>query len=311
MKIIITTKRPDNYSCKELTRSFSRLGPVTVTDLVDGANGEIFDSLKTGPSLIIHRKSSISSGKADYDLLEKESARGVVIINSLEALKIFGDKNSTQLALEKLKCPTLPTLSFSRISRSKFDLIVNSTFGPGPYVVSPWRGMQGIGVMKFLDKNSLWDFWEFQIYRSDLEYIVRPFIEKKCEWRPYFINKKCVGVLKKVGMDFKANYRFARDVSFYSILELSKSLRATILNFVNNTELFYGAFDIIEGVDGHFIIDVASVCGFEEFDSLSKNSFSDQLAKECSNLKIKQLSLSDKNFVLETEEKNPLIDLSF
>lgn len=222
---------------------------------------------------ILHRITGCRFDDFDLDYLNSLKKSDTVVINSLDALRLHRTKLHQLIHFKAKDIPAVPTLAF----RGELAMSVLEEF-LGAHPATAWilkmeRGNQGKGVNLVQSKVELLSWIETLTLLNHQGILIQPFQKVKREFRAYIVNGEIIGVLirETTNGGFKANYAQSAKAALYKVQNLE--LFTLIEKTYHHSGCFYASIDILETHEGYQVLEVNSVTGFEQFETITGLNF--------------------------------------
>lgn len=191
------------------------------------------------------------------------------VFNPLNSLQLFRTKPKQYIWLENHDFKILPWLNLKEVDL----LTVEKFFRLYPYgIVKPLTGQGGWGVEKVT--------WEtFKSWKkkkgSDQSYLLQPYINDLQEYRYFFIKGSLPVILNRKRCALPAaNFSSGGSAQ---LSELTFEVKVELERLVNLSGAHYGAIDFFLDHSTPVILELNSVPGFEQVETISKRSLVESL----------------------------------
>ena len=230
----------------------------------------------TESGLYLHRTSGIRYD--DFDLLVAEfyQQNGYSISNPLRSLKPFREKDSQLIFFKENKINHIPTIVFRGSISLDLKSNLSKLFKDGKYILKMNRGNGGVGVQLINGLDSLYSVLETYQAIKDQKMLIQPYIYHQTEWRLFVTKKGQVEIIKRQlsRQDFRANNN--RAAARY-IKKPINELVQLALEIINKSQLDYAGIDVIETSDHFLVVEVNSVPGFEQLETLADKNIAREI----------------------------------
>ena len=231
--------------------------------------------------IIWARSSGLNFDDVDLDLLIFMQSADSRFVNNPEQIKLFREKLSGTLELNRLGFPTLPTM----VSRGLInkDGLVN---WDGPYVVKNNRGLGGKGIFLFSDFVSLQSFAESRYFLKDEKYIIQPLIKVKEEYRLFYLDGDLFQILKRKPNDREFRANWAQGGSAEVIDQIPAKIEGGHHIAKNLRGLrFFSIEFLLDENENLFCLEVNTAPGFEEIEKLTGENLVKKVVEQFSRQK--------------------------
>ncbi len=185
-----------------------------------------------------------------------------IIINPIECLKIFREKNLQYHFFKTHKLPHLPWL-YLKNSQLTDALEFLSKHQVG--LIKPNRGQGGWGI-RTLSQADFPTWWHEQQKKNDLDYLLQPYIQNAVELRIFFAADKKI-CLKRSALDsVAANFQ---QHGLAQLTEIPTSLVPTLEMLISASGAIYGAIDLLMWQSNVAILELNTVPGIEQLELVS------------------------------------------
>jgi RimK family alpha-L-glutamate ligase len=219
----------------------------------------------------------LSSGNSEQtifrmDLLYHCAFRGTWVINPPEALERAVDKYFTQLLLEKVELPVVPTL----VTESR-EMILAQLDAWGQVVLKPLFGSQGKGILLLEDKDVAWRVLTM-LGKVGSVFVAQPFIAYQRDVRVFVVGGRVVAQMARQSSDWRANV--ARGAEPLATV-LPPRARQLALRAAEVLHCWYAGVDLLETPDGEWILlEVNGVAGWQALQRVTPWNIAGHLASE-------------------------------
>ena len=211
---------------------------------------------------ILVRTTGIEREDKDLSFLSRMSPQ-TQVHNSFPVLKLFRSKNDQYRFFSTYEIPILPwrDLTHGVLPYDCEELLSLSN----KYLVKPRRGQGGWGV-KVLTKDELSLWWAEQLLRKDTDYVLQPYVNDAQEFRVFFCSDYRFTLTREAQIGVAANFTCGGKASK---AELPSEFKSQIEKLISISGAEYGAIDILLRRDHMYVLELNSVPGIEQAESLS------------------------------------------
>lgn len=199
----------------------------------------------------------------DLDLMMAQALPQDKVINPLAALKKFRSKSSQYTWFDQEDFPALhwlPLKGTDLITIEKFFRLYPEV------VVKPTVGQGGWGI-EVLTWNNFKSWWKKHQAKNDEDYLIQPFIKGARELRHFFIKDEFGLTLERSAQSgIAANFRKQGKAT---VAELPAEYSEVINRLIQKSGCLYGAIDLFIDDGRLLILELNSVPGIEQLESVS------------------------------------------
>ncbi|MCG9129040.1 RimK family alpha-L-glutamate ligase [Candidatus Poribacteria bacterium] len=274
MKIAILSRGPENHSTRSLVSAAEKMGYTpTVRDpfgfylQIGGTGPKIsYDGIPSDEIDVVIPRLSGATAKYGIEVLSHFEWLGTPVVNSSSSIEKARHKFRSLRVLAEHDLPIPSSLTVG--SASFLDLAVEH-LGEYPYIMKPFYGTHGIGVMLLDTPVSLKSAVETM---CDLhrDYVIQSFVEEAAgvDIRVLIIGGEVIGAMKRCAIpgEFRANIHQGANGQ---TLSLSNEYSQIAIAAASALDLGIAGVDLLQTKDGPVILEVNPSPGFEELESVT------------------------------------------
>lgn len=275
MNIAILSRGPENHSTRRLVEATVRAGHIAkVQDpfgfyLQIGGNGTrmTYDGVPAEDIDVVIPRLSNATAKYGGEVISHFEWLGIPSVNSSDAIVNARHKFRSLRILAQHGLPVPPSLT---VGSATFLKDAVPELGEYPYILKPFYGTHGIGVMLLDTPTSLSSAVETmcELHR---DYIIQSFVAEAAgvDIRVLVIGGKAIAAMKRCAVpgEFRANIHQGANGE---ALTLSDEYTTMAVNAANALNLGIAGVDILETKNGPIVLEVNQSPGFEELESVTK-----------------------------------------
>ena len=274
MKIAILSRGPQNHSTSSLVEAAEKARhTANVCDpfgfyLQIGGNGQsiIYEGMPANQFDVVIPRLSAATARYGGEVVSHFEWIGIPVVNTAEAIAAARNKFSSLRILAQHGLPIPPSLtvgSATYLQDSAKDI------GDYPYIIKPFYGTHGIGVMLLDTPTSLTSTVEAM---CDLhrDYIIQSFIAEAAgvDIRILVVGGNVVAAMKRsaVSGEFRANIHQGANGAKIKLTDEYKDIAIAAANAL---QLDIAGVDLMQTKNGPVILEVNQSPGFEELEAVS------------------------------------------
>ncbi len=275
MNIIILSRGPDNHSTRRLTEATARAGHIAkVHDpfgfyLQIGGNSTriTYDGIPTENIDVVIPRLSSATARYGGEVVSHFEWLGIPTVNSADAISDARHKFRSLRILAQHGLPIPPSLT---VGSATFLQEAVLQLGEYPYILKPFYGTHGIGVMLLDTPTSLSSAVETM---CDLhrDYVIQSFIAESSgvDIRVLVVDGKAIAAMKRSAIqgEFRSNIHQGANGEMLTLSDEYKNIAVDAANALN---LGIAGVDILETKNGPVILEVNPSPGFEELESVTR-----------------------------------------
>lgn len=275
MNITILSRGPENHSTRRLVEAIARAGHTAkVQDpfgfyLQIGGNGTrmTYDGTHAENIDIVIPRLSSATARYGGEVISHFEWLGIPTVNSSEAIANARHKFRSLRILAQQGLPIPPSLT---VGSADFLADAIPELGEYPYILKPFYGTHGIGVMLLDTPTSLSSAVETmcELHR---DYVIQSFIAEAAgvDIRVLVVGGKVIAAMKRCAVpgEFRSNIHQGANGE---PLILSDQYKTIAVDATNALNLGIAGVDILETKNGPVILEVNPSPGFEELESVTK-----------------------------------------
>ena len=274
MNIAILSRGPENHSTRSLVTAAEKAGHTpTVRDpfgfylQIGGAGPKIsYDGIPSEEIHVVIPRRSSATARYGIEVLSHFEWLGTPVVNSSSAIETARHKFRSLRVLAEHGLPIPSSLTVG--SATFLDLAIED-LGDYPYIMKPFYGTHGIGVMLLDTPVSLKSAVETM---CDLhrDYVIQSFVEEAAgvDIRILIIGGEVIGAMKRCAVpgEFRANIHQGANGQ---TLVLTDEYSQIAIAAASALELGIAGVDLLQTKDGPVILEVNPSPGFEELESVT------------------------------------------
>lgn len=255
-KICLVARNFDTYFIKKLIEEVGEEGVIRFNPWED----KVLPVAKT----YWVRTSGVYRDDKDLDFLN-EVPKDAKVVNSLESLKRFREKESQYQFFKDSKLPHLSWLNLNLATDEEITSFLKKV-GSRKYLIKPNRGQGGWGISVH-DKNKFLEFWHKQRESGDVDYLLQPYIEDKIEYRLFFIgNRMSVMLEREAEEGVPANFSQGGKAR---VIPVPSRFQFMLKDLIKKSGAQYGAIDLLLTKNGPMILELNTTPGIEQLEEMT------------------------------------------
>lgn len=194
----------------------------------------------------------------DLDLKYLHGIKNAAFVNPLEGLRLCRDKITQEVFFKDQGISTIP---WKMVSEFRIN-----DFCSRDVLVKPIRGQGGWGI-EVLNQQKFSEWYQRQLLKKDLCYLVQPYLKDLEEYRVFFIQKDFQIVLKRMsskGVTANFTQEGNAQVSVIPII-----LKDAVDKIIETSNVLYGAIDFLVGSDQYYMLELNTTPGIEQLEKVS------------------------------------------
>jgi len=274
MNIAILSRGPDNHSTRSLVEAAEKAGhSANVHDpfgfyLLIGGNGNriTYNGQPAEEYDVIIPRLSSATARYGGEVLHHYEWLGIPIVNSVHAITDARHKFRSLRILAQHGLPIPPSLT---VGSATYLEDISSEIGEYPFILKPFHGTHGVGVMLLDTPTSLTSTVD-ALCDMHRDYVIQSFIAEAAgvDIRILVVGGKAIAAMKRRALkgEFRANIHQGANGEAIKLTEEYKRIATAAADAL---QLNIAGVDLLQTKNGPVILEVNPSPGFEELQSVT------------------------------------------